>query len=158
MEFFTALENSPIADAIRAWPWAYPALETAHYIGLACLVGGIMLIDLRLLGVARTLPLKSMMGLLVWVWIGFVINVVSGSLIFIYGATGFSANPAFRLKMVLLLLAGINAVIFTLAYLRNGERWSAAGSVPVPIKLVATASFVLWLGVVTAGRWMAYTF
>lgn len=158
MELFAALENSAIADAIRTWPWAYPALETAHYIGLACLVGGIMLIDLRLLGVARSLPLRSVIGLLVWVWIGFVINVVSGTLIFIYGATNFSTNPAFRLKMVLLVLAGINAMIFTLAYMRNGERWEQIRNVPLPIKAVATASFLLWLGVVTAGRWMAYTY
>ena len=55
--------------------WLYPAFETGHYIGLSLLVGGIMLIDLRVLGIARALPLKSMIGLLPFVWAGFIINV-----------------------------------------------------------------------------------
>jgi hypothetical protein len=158
MEFFTWLETTAIAAAIRNHPWVYPALETAHYLGLACLVGGIMLIDLRLLGFAKSLPMRSMIGLVPWVWIGFIINATSGTLIFIYGATGFSGNPAFQLKLVLMLLAGINAMIFTLAASRSGDSWVESGQVPPAIKLVATGSFILWLGVVTAGRWMAYTY
>jgi hypothetical protein len=156
MEFFAWLETTAIADAIRTYRWMYPAFETAHYLGIAMLVGGIMLIDLRLLGIAKTLPLRSMMGLVRWVWVGFVVNLVSGSLIFIYGAAGFSASPAFRLKIVLILLAGINAMIFTIAMARSGDKWFDSGRVPIAIKGVATASFVLWLGVVTTGRWMAY--
>jgi hypothetical protein len=157
MEFFAWLETTAIADAIRTFRWFYPALETAHYIGLAMVVGGIMLIDLRLLGVAKTLPLRSMIGLVPWVWIGFVINAVSGSLIFIYGAAGFAANEAFQLKMILMLLAGLNAMIFTVAAARSKDQWLDSGSVPTAIRVVATLSFVLWLSVVTAGRWMAYT-
>lgn len=156
MEIFAWMETTVIANTIRTVPWIYPALETSHYIGLAMLVGGIMLIDLRLLGFAKTLPLRSVIGLIPWVWIGFVINAVSGSLIFIYGATGFSQNKAFRIKMILMLLAGINAMIFTIAASRTGKAWLDTGSVPIPIKVIATASFVLWLGVVTMGRWMAY--
>jgi hypothetical protein len=156
MELFAWLETTAIANAVRTHAWIYPALETSHYIGLACLVGGIMLIDLRLLGVAKTLPLRSVVGLLPWVWGGFIINATSGSLIFIYGATGFSANRAFHLKMILMVLAGINAMIFTLAAARSRDNWIESGQVPVSIKVIATASFVLWLGVVTAGRWMAY--
>lgn len=158
MEFFAWLETTMIADAIRTHPWVYPALETAHYLGLACLVGAIMLIDLRLLGLARSLPIRSMIGLVRWVWIGFIINAVSGTLIFIYGATSFAGNPAFQLKLILIVLAGINAMIFTVAAARTGDTWIDAGRVPVGLKLVATASFLLWLGVVTAGRWMAYTY
>jgi hypothetical protein len=78
-------------------------------------------------------------------------------MIFIYGAAGFAANAAFQLKMILMLLAGINAMIFTVAAARSGDRWLDSGSVPTGIRVVATLSFVLWLGVVTAGRWMAYT-
>lgn len=156
MEFFAWLETTAIADAIRTYRWMYPAFETAHYIGLALVVGGIMLIDLRLLGIAKALPLRSMLGLLRWVWIGFTINAISGSLIFIYGATNFASSSVFQLKMFLMTLAGINALIFTLAAARSGDAWLDSGSVPVAIKGIATASFVLWLGVVTTGRWMAY--
>jgi len=156
MELFAWLETTAVADAIRTHAWIYPALESAHYLGLAMLVGGIMLIDLRLLGFARMLPLASMFGLLRFVWAGFIVNAISGSLIFIYGAVSFSSNEAFRLKMVLMALAGINAIVFTVAAARSGDRWFDADAVPRGIKAVATASFVLWLGVVTTGRWMAY--
>jgi hypothetical protein len=134
----------------------YPAIETSHYIGLAFLVGGIMLIDLRLLGVAKSLPISSMIGLLPWVWAGFIINVTTGSLLFIYGATSFGTSGAFRLKMAFMVLAGINALIFTLAASRSGSQWIQSGNVPAFVKAVATASLVLWLCVVTTGRWMAY--
>ena len=67
MEFFEWLEGTGIANAIRTTPWMYPTFETAHYIGLSLLVGGILLIDLRTLGFARVLPLRSMIGLLPFV-------------------------------------------------------------------------------------------
>jgi hypothetical protein len=156
MHTLTWLEHTAIANAIRSSIWMYPALETAHYIGLSLLVGGIMLIDLRLLGVAKNLPLKSMLGLLPFVWAGFIINVMTGTLIFIYGATSFGPNKAFQLKMVLLVLAGINAMIFTLAAARSGGDWVSIERVPVSVRLIATLSLVFWIGVVTAGRWMAY--
>lgn len=156
MEFLSWLETTPIANAIRSSIWMYPAFETAHYIGLACLVGGIMLIDLRLLGFAKSLRLSSMIGLLPWVWAGFIINVTTGSLLFIYGATNFGTNKAFWLKMTFMALAGINALIFTIAASRSGSEWIDTGHVPVGVKFVATASLVLWLCVVTTGRWMAY--
>jgi hypothetical protein len=156
MELFTWLEHTAIADAIRTSRWMYPAFETAHYIGLSLLVGGIMLIDLRVLGFARTLPLKSMIGLLPFVWVGFIINVTTGSLLFIYGATQFGTNPAFWLKMTFMVLAGLNALAFDLAVRRSKFDWVAADRPPGYVKTFATLSFGLWLCVVTAGRWMAY--
>lgn len=156
MEFLQWLESTPIADAVRTYGWIYPSLETAHYIGLACLVGGIMLIDLRLLGFAKKLPLKTMITLLPWVWAGFLINLTSGSIIFIYGATNFGPNRAFQLKMLLIVLAGINAFLFELAARKGRTTWVASGNAPLYVKSIATLSFVLWIGVVTTGRWMAY--
>jgi hypothetical protein len=97
-----------------------------------------------------------MIGLLRWVWAGFIINVTTGTLIFIYGATGFGTNAAFLLKMSFMVLAGINALIFTIAAARSGSQWIESGRVPVFVKSIATASLVLWLCVVTTGRWMAY--
>jgi len=156
MDFLVWLESTPIAVAISQSVWMYATFETIHYIGLAMLVGSIMLIDLRLLGFARSLPLPSMLGLLPWVWCGFFINVVTGSLMFIYNATSFGMNKAFWLKMTLMALAGLNALAFTVAVARTGERWLTAAETPAGIKIVATLSLALWLGVMTAGRWMAY--
>lgn len=156
MEFLTWLEGTAIANTIRTSIWLYPALESAHYIGIAFLVGGIMLIDLRLLGVGKSLPIRTMIGLLPWVWAGFIINATSGTFIFIYGATNFGLNVSFWVKMTLIALAGLNALIFDIAARRSADRWDASAQVPLPVKAVATLSFVLWIGVVTTGRWMAY--
>ncbi len=156
MEFLVWLENTGIANAIRTIPWLYPAFETGHYIGLSLLVGGILLIDLRVLGMARALPLKSMIGLLPFVWAGFIINVLTGSMLFIYGATNFGPNPAFQLKMAFMVVAGLNALAFDVAVRRSGGVWVAADRPPALVKGFATLSLVFWLCVVTTGRWMAY--
>jgi Family of unknown function (DUF6644) len=156
MDFLVWLESSAIAGAIRTTPWMYPTFETLHYIGLSLLVGGIMLIDLRVLGFARSLSLRSMIGLLPFVWVGFIINATTGSLLFIYGATNFGPNKMFQLKMVLMVIAGLNALAFDLAVRRSSFDWVTADRPPPYVKVFATLSFALWLCVVTAGRWMAY--
>ena len=156
MEFLVWLEHTAIANAIRTTPWMYPTFETLHYVGLSMLVGGIMLIDLRVLGFARHLSLKSMIGLLPFVWVGFIINATTGSLLFIYGATGFGTNKAFYLKMTFMVIAGLNALAFDLAVRRATLDWVSADRPPPYVKVFATLSFALWLGVVTTGRWMAY--
>ena len=156
MQFLVWLEHTAIANAIRTTPWMYPTFETLHYVGLSLLVGSIMLIDLRVLGFWRSLQLKSMLGLLPFAWVGFIINATTGSLLFIYGATNFGPNSAFLLKMVFIVIAGLNALAFDLAIRRARSDWVAADRPPSYVKVLAALSFVLWICVVTAGRWMAY--
>ena len=156
MDVLVWFENTAIANAIRTIPWLYPTFETGHYIGLSLLVGGIMLIDLRVLGFARVLSLKSMIGLLPFVWIGFIINVLTGSMLFIYGATNFGPNGAFQLKMAFMVLAGLNALAFDMSVRRSGGSWVADDRPPSLVKGFATLSLIFWLCVVTTGRWMAY--
>ena len=156
MEFLVWLENTGVANAIRTIPWLYPTFETGHYIGLSLLVGGILLIDLRVLGIARALPLKGMIGLLPFVWAGLIINVLTGSMLFIYGATNFGTNSAFLLKMGFMVLAGLNALAFDVSVRRSGGHWVAADRPPALVKGFATLSLVFWICVVTTGRWMAY--
>lgn len=156
MEFLAWLESTAIANAIRTIPWLYPVIETGHYIGLSFLVGGIMVIDLRVLGFARSLPLKSVIGLLPFVWAGFIINLLTGSLLFIYGATNFGPNTAFQIKMGFMVLAGLNALAFDHIVRRSDGAWLALDHPPKVAKGFATLSLVFWLCVVTTGRWMAY--
>lgn len=156
MEFLEWLETTALADAVRTIPWLYPALESAHYIGIACLVGGIMLIDLRLLGVAKKLRIDLMVTLLPWVWAGFLINAVTGGIIFVYGATSFGTSAPFLLKMALIVFAGINAFVFEMMARRGRSSWVQSGAAPIAVKAVATLSLILWVSVVTTGRWMAY--
>ncbi|MBN1239085.1 MAG: hypothetical protein JXB36_11320 [Gammaproteobacteria bacterium] len=156
MDLLLWLENTSIAQAISASVWMYPTFESLHYVGLALLLGGIMLIDLRLLGYARSLPLRTMITLLPWVWVGFLVNVITGTLMFVYGASSFGTNRAFQIKLVLMALAGINALLFTIAASRSGQDWVSTGQTPITVRVIATLSMVFWLGVMTAGRWMAY--
>jgi len=156
MDLLVWLEDTWIAQTISTSVWLYPALESTHYVGLALLLGAIMLIDLRLLGMARSLPLRTMISLVPWVWAGFIINATTGTLMFIYGATSFGTNPSFRLKMVLIVLAGVNALLFTIAAARSGNEWVSTDRTPLTVKAIATMSLVFWVGVMTAGRWMAY--
>jgi hypothetical protein len=156
VDLFAWLEHTWIANTIRTVRWIYPALETGHYIGLSLLVGGIMLIDLRVLGFARTLPLRTMIGLLPFVWVGFIINITTGSLLFIYGATQFGSNHAFWLKMTFMVLAGLNAFAFDISVRHSKVDWVSTDRPPTYVKTFATLSFALWICVVTTGRWMAY--
>ena len=94
--------------------------------------------------------------LLPFVWVGFIINATTGSLLFIYGATGFGTNKAFYLKMTFMVIAGLNALAFDLAVRRATLDWVSADRPPPYVKVFATLSFALWLCVVTTGRWMAY--
>src|SRR5262245_50434687 len=137
MEILVWLEGTWIANEIRTVPWLYPMFETGHYIGLSLLVGGIMLIDLRVLGFARALPLKSMIGLLPFVWVGFLINVFTGSMLFIYGAVNFGTNPAFWVKMTCMVIAGLNALAFDLSVKRYSYDGVARARTPAQVNTCA---------------------
>jgi hypothetical protein len=158
LELLLWLEGTAIANAIRTSIWMYPAFESTHYVGIALLVGGIMVIDLRLLGFAQRLPIAAVMGLLPWVFAGFLINLVTGTLMFIYGATSYGMNWLFWYKMGLILVAGGNALLFKLVAMRAGGEWMRSGKVPVAVKTIATLSLVLWVSVTAAGRFMAYVY
>jgi hypothetical protein len=158
LELLLWLEGTAVADAVRTSIWMYPAFESTHYVGIALLVGGIMVIDLRLLGFAPRLPIAPVMGLLPWVLAGFLINLVTGTLMFIYGATSYGTNWLFWYKMGLILLAGANALLFKVLAGRSGGEWMRSGEVPVAIRAIATLSLVLWVSVTAAGRFMAYVY
>lgn len=156
MAFLEWLQSTWIAGAVVQYGPFYPTLESLHYVGIAFLVGAIMLIDMRLLGLARRLPLNHMITLLPWVWAGFALNALTGGIMFTYGAINFGTNPVFWVKMSLILLAGVNALIFEILARRGRHTWVLAGVAPLPARLVATASLLLWMSVVATGRWMAY--
>src|SRR6185295_7126821 len=95
------------------WLWLYPIVEIVHVTGIALLVGSIAMLDLRVLGLSRTLPLDRLARhILPWSLTGFVIIVLSGSMMFSAHATEFWGNPAFAVKMTLIALAGLNALWF----------------------------------------------
>ena len=150
------LERTELASAMREGVWLYPAVETVHILGLAALFGAILIVDLRILGVSRLLPLDALARhALRPVYVAFPALVATGSLMFASDASALVVNPAFRAKMVLVPLAVLNALAFELGWFR---RLRAAPATPVPAlaKVFAGASLGLWSGVIVCGRLIAY--
>jgi hypothetical protein len=150
------LERTALASAVREGVWLYPAVETLHVLALATLFGAIALLDARILGLARALPLDALARhALRPVHGAFAVLVVTGSLLFAADATALSANPAFRTKMVLVPLAVANALAFQAGPFR---RLRAEPSAPVPpvAKAFAASSLALWIAVIVCGRLIAY--
>lgn len=148
---------TPIAAFVREATWAYPALETAHVLGLGLLVGAIFALDLRLLGWHRDLPVDRMAHhLLPLVWIGFAVNAASGVLLFMSDAVEFATNPALQVKLALIGLAGLNALWFQLRVAPSLDAWRVHAKTPAAARGAALVSIALWLAVITAGRMIAY--
>lgn len=154
LKFLAAL---PPAELVRSWPWAYPILETVHVIGLGLLFGGIFAFDLRLLGIHSDIPVRRLAShVLPWVWLGFLLNAVSGILLFISDAVEFGNNSSFKVKMVLIAIAGLNMAWFHWRIFPSSDQWSERSAIAFAAKRTAVMSIVLWLSVITAGRMIAY--
>jgi hypothetical protein len=155
-EGFEWLEQSSLAVYIRNSPWLFPAIEVAHIAGFVVLVGSAFLFDLRLLGIAKNLPVKDVADyVLPWSRRSLVIVVPSGLLLFITQAHALSTNAVFGLKLILILIAFANAAIFHRFIFHSVSSWSASGT-PGGAKANAIISLVLWTAVITCGRFIAY--
>jgi hypothetical protein len=149
------LETTAPAAAMREALWLYPAVEVVHILGFVLLVGAAAMFDLRLLGVARGLDLNALARfLLPWSRTGLAVVVPSGLLLFSAHATEMIVNPAFQLKLALILAAGLNAWWFHRSVMRGAAAWG--GATPRRARLAAGTSLLLWVGVIGCGRLLAY--
>jgi len=152
------LDQTSIGTAIRQSLWLFPALETIHLLGMAALVGTITVLDLRLLGWAARRQRVSDLAerLIPWAWIGFAVQIITGTLLFSSEAVKIYGNPAFRLKMLLLLLAGFQALIFQTVISPRLSAWDERSRLPLAAKITGAISILLWLSIVTAGRFIGF--
>lgn len=155
-EWLRALEHSPIGEVVRES--AFPYIEGTHVLALSLSVGTIAWFDLRLLGAAmRARPVsevyESVKG---WMLAGFVVMFVTGALLFVAHATKAYASVFFRAKVALLLLAGLNALLFHRTVGRRAALWNDAPVPPAAARMAGLTSLVLWLSVIAAGRLFAY--
>ncbi len=135
--------------AISAHPWAYPLLEVVHLWGIALVVGNLMALEVRVWGGAAQLPVSALARLsLTLVALGFTLAGASGLLMFATQAEELLANRAFTVKMLLLMLAGANAAWF------HGRR--SLQRLDPTARGLMLVSALLWLSIVSAGRWIAY--
>src|SRR5258708_23870744 len=139
------LEQTFGAGGVRESFWLFPAIETAHLFGIILLVGATVAFDLRLLGLALREQAVSKLAsrLLPWAWVGFAVQVLTGALLFASEATKCYVNPAFRIKMLLLLLAGANALVFHLGSFRRASAWDSAAAPPLVAKFAGVLSILL---------------
>jgi hypothetical protein len=153
-----ALEASFFGVAIRESLWLFPAIETVHLLAMAVLVSTIGAFDLRLLGVALrgTCIQPLAQRLFPWAWAAFLIQLVTGFLLFSSEATKMAVNPAFRLKMLLIVLAGLHALAFRLFARHRMRTWNATSQTPILARLSGLLSLALWIAVVAAGRWIGF--
>ena len=150
------LESSWLNGLILSSNWAFPIFEAFHFVGLCLLMGAIAVIDLRLLGFASRLPARVIHQLLPWAWLGFGINLITGILFYVTNPSFYYPNMAFRVKMVLILLAGANALWFQLTVHRDLDNWPEGAAVPGQAKAMASISLVLWIGIICFGRFIMY--
>ena len=157
-EFWTWLEGLPLAEHI-GFTWWFPFLESIHVLTVAILVGSILMVDLRLLGlVALRYPASRMTRELIpWTWGALSVAVVTGSGMFITRAATYIEHPPFQIKLVMILLAGLNMALFQVRTFRSVEQWDNAASPPIAARVAGATSLLLWAGVVLAGRWIGHT-
>jgi hypothetical protein len=151
------LETTALAAAMREWLWLYPIIEVLHIIGLAVLVGAAALFDFRLLGVSRSIRVTALAAhLLFWARRSLIIIVPTGLMMFMAHATEMASNPAFQLKLSLLVAAAVNAAAFHAGVFHGVAAWDLKTPAPRAAKVSAILSLCLWAGVITCGRLLAY--
>jgi hypothetical protein len=153
------LQGSWLAAFVNDSSWLFPTLETLHFVGLILLLGALLVVDLRLMGVGADVPVDAVIRFLPWSVLGFVINLVTGAMFFVSDPTSYYSSTAFRLKMLAVLLAGLNVIWFKRSVhpliVADGGRggrvdlpWSAA--------VIGGLSLFLWLSVIVLGRLIPY--
>ena len=148
-EFWLSLEYLPLAEQIGA-TWLFPLFNSLHVLSVCFMLGALLMLDLRIAGLSATH--YSIMQLerdfLPLIWLAFVVAVLTGSALFITRASAHILNPAFQMKIVLMLIAGINMALF---------RWfSRSNNQPRLVAASGLLSLLLWCGVMLAGRWMGH--
>ena len=152
-----ALEASGLGQAMRQWLWLYPSVEIVHIVGIALLFGSIAVLDMRLLGVSRNIPVKTLARhLLPWTAGSFLLILPSGVMMFAAHATEFIQSEVFVLKFCLILAAGVNAALFHAGVFRSADRWDVGVAPPLAARAAGAASLLLWIGVIACGRLLAY--
>ena len=156
--FFTWIETTALSTVLRESPslWAFPFVLILHTVGLAFLVGANVALDVRVLGLARGVPVRTLDRYSVVMWTGFWINAVSGVLLLIAYPTKALTNPLFYVKLVLIAI-GL-AIASKLRARLRALPVPEALVLPPRLKALAIVSLVCWGAGITAGRLLAYTY
>jgi hypothetical protein len=142
---------------MRQWAWLYPIVEIVHILGFVVVVGAAFFFDLRLLGLARTVPVTALAShLLTWARAGFAVVVPTGLMMFAAHATEMASNPVFGIKLVLITTGVLNAAAFHQWPFKSVNGWDVRATTPPWARTAAVTSLLCWSGAITCGRLLAY--
>ena len=152
------LEATPGSVALHESIWVYPIVESVHVLTLCLFLGMTVMIDLRLLGASfGTTPVSEVYRRLApWMMAGFAVMVTSGALLFYAVPVKTYLNIFFRLKMVFLLMAGLNVAVFHFITSRTMPQWDVEANLPLRARLAGVVSLALWAAIAVCGRMIAY--
>jgi len=157
-ELFAGLEATPVGTAIRESTWLFPTIETVHVFAITLVLGSIAIVDLRLLNLAsRNRSITELTReVLPWTWAAFILAALSGGLLFTSSAVKYTQNMPFKAKMLLMLVAGANMLVFQFGTYRSVSGWDR-GTTPTGARLAGALSLALWFTVMSLGRWIGFT-
>ena len=150
------LESTQLSVFVNNTNWVWATCETLHFIGMALLIGCIGILDLRMLGVGKRLPVRPLHRLIPYGIAGFVINLVTGTVFFVGIPRQYMFNVAFITKMSLIMIAGINVLVFYTTVYRAAENLGPGDDAPFKAKIAAAVSIAAWFGVMYFGRMLPF--
>lgn len=150
------LKATAVSQAMTTSQWLWPICETLHFIGLALLVGAAGLFDLRLLGFARSIPMRAAMQMRPWAAAGIVLNTITGTLFFVGAPDQYINNPAWWAKVAFLVVAIANIAWFETTHGRHMLEMAEEDPVPTTFKVAGAVSIVSWLLVLYFGRMLPF--
>ena len=152
------LAQTELSAIIQNVSWIIPTVQTIHIICVALVISAVFLVDLRILGVfARSQPVAALsQRFLPWIWYVILILLITGSLLIIGEPTRSVTNPAFALKMAMLITVSALTLSIERPLRRDPNFWGASGGRRATVVLLAVVSLLLWSAIVFAGRWIAY--
>jgi hypothetical protein len=152
-----ALQNSDFSNWLLVSTWGYAIILTLHSLGLAMVVGLLVVIDLRVLGIARSIPLLPLKKLMLLVWLAFAVNAATGTALFVADATKFFYSRTFQLKLLSIVIGLTLAALLSSSVLNIAAQFDRGDKdIPAGAKLTAAASLLLWVAAIGLGRYMAY--
>ena len=151
------LQSLPWASGIKESAWKFPVIESTHSLALSVMLWPTALLDLRLLGlVMRKRPVSQIAAqFLPWTWVGFAVMLLTGAVLFSAEAVKCYNSPFFRVKLILLVAAGLNAFLFHVTIFKRVAEWDESAT-PWRARLAGGISLAVWIGVVAMGRGLAY--
>jgi hypothetical protein len=150
------LSSATAVSRLMHTAWGWPIAESLHFIGLSLLIGTVGVFDLRLIGIGRRIPLRTLHRLIPWGLAGFAMNMTTGLMFLMTEPDQYIYNPSFHVKMVCIAAAGLNAAVF---YLTVGRRALAADApleAPRAARMIGGISLALWISVIIAGRLLTF--